>query len=503
MGDAGDGRLELDDLGSVIEHASSLDATRSIDVLEGSGARTWGERLESVGMTPWLRRHRVALAVTAGALLVGAGLVTGWERSRPPPLDTSPAAAVEDASITQFGGSGVFLIDNDTLLTAYLFSHERAGTTSALVGVAGPGIRASTTRGPAQDEPPLQDGAREVVAVIGCDDPDAIVPNPDDYRVLVAQTDAYGRTQQVPVPMPAGSAQQWSQNVQATCLQVQLPTEITATSQTVQTDPAHRTVTVDLALRNASSHAVTLGVGGGNGRAQYTASAMLPLAAGSTGSMSYVQRVIDCSLGRFDEASLPEPDRNSARPIDGANLSASLDESTNGYSATLSVVWDRQVAAALKAFYATVCSGMPAASARVVSAGRAPVDPSVEFTTGGDPSLVPLRMTVDVATSADRVLAGDPTPLEDLLNGATSTITSGAARAGGGHARVTLDWLAPCSGVTGPPTLALTLGEGSRTWPMNATVNQRALTAAYVAACPLLLPNDLADNGWEALPPAP
>ena len=48
----GDGRLELDDLGTVIEHASSLDAPPTVEVLEGSDAATWTERLESGGSRP-------------------------------------------------------------------------------------------------------------------------------------------------------------------------------------------------------------------------------------------------------------------------------------------------------------------------------------------------------------------------------------------------------------------------------------------------------------------
>ena len=499
----GDGRLELDDLGTVIQRASSLDAPPSEDVLAGNDSRTWGERLESVGVTPWLRRHRVVLAVGCVTVLAAGGLVTGWQRSQPPPLDTTPAATVEDAAIPQFNGSGVFQIEPDTLLAAYVITHQRSGTTSTVLGIAGPGIRVSSTRGAAEGEAPLQDGALEVQAIIGCDDPDAMVPGPDGYRVLLSQTDAYGRSTQVQVPVPATTSTQWAQNVQQICLQRLLPSAVTATSQTVHTDLAHRTVTVDLAMRNTSTHSVTIGTGGGNGQAQYVPSSLVSLAAGATGAISYSQRVIDCSIGHFDGASLPAPDGRSSREIDGANFYASLDEATTSFSATLTVPWTPAVAAATRSAYRRVCTGVPVTTARVVSASQSPVDPNLEFATGGDASLVALRMTIDVATTADRVDLGDTTPPEDLLNGATATITSSDALVSGGHAQVTVDWLVGCGGVTSPPIVALTVRTGTRTWPLHATVNQRALTAAYVAACPLLLPSELTDNGWEPLRLAP
>ena len=45
------------------------------DVLEGNDTVTWAKRLESAGITPWLRRHRVALAATTAVLMV-AGVAT-------------------------------------------------------------------------------------------------------------------------------------------------------------------------------------------------------------------------------------------------------------------------------------------------------------------------------------------------------------------------------------------------------------------------------------------
>ena len=103
MAQAGDGRLELDELGTVIDHASSLDSPTRDDVLEGNDAVTWGERLESAGMRRWLRRHRVALAATT-AVVVVAGVAEGLPASRPPDQDMNVAVAVEDWAPLDGGG---------------------------------------------------------------------------------------------------------------------------------------------------------------------------------------------------------------------------------------------------------------------------------------------------------------------------------------------------------------------------------------------------------------
>ena len=65
---SGDGRLDLDDLGEVIDGATTLD-----EVVGEEHPTTWGERLESAGVTPWVRRHRV---VVAGVVSVAATTVS-------------------------------------------------------------------------------------------------------------------------------------------------------------------------------------------------------------------------------------------------------------------------------------------------------------------------------------------------------------------------------------------------------------------------------------------
>ena len=73
---SGDGRLDLDELGGVLDHAAALDAPDRAEVLDDGRGRTWGERLEDAGITPWLRRHRVAVgSVAAVAVLASTGVV--------------------------------------------------------------------------------------------------------------------------------------------------------------------------------------------------------------------------------------------------------------------------------------------------------------------------------------------------------------------------------------------------------------------------------------------
>ena len=83
----GDGRLDLDDLGEVIDAAATVDADVRTEVLDDGRGTSWGDRLEDAGITPWLRRHRVAVALaTAVCVVAGAG-ATAYVRWAPPPFD--------------------------------------------------------------------------------------------------------------------------------------------------------------------------------------------------------------------------------------------------------------------------------------------------------------------------------------------------------------------------------------------------------------------------------
>ena len=80
-----DGRLDLDELGEVIDRASTLDDPARTEVIDDGKGGPGLERLEDAGVAPWVRRHRVAVAsVTAVAVLATAGVVAGrcWCRPR-------------------------------------------------------------------------------------------------------------------------------------------------------------------------------------------------------------------------------------------------------------------------------------------------------------------------------------------------------------------------------------------------------------------------------------
>jgi len=179
MGEADDGRLELDDLGSVIDHASTLAPSAPDDLLEGNDAPTWGERLEARGITPWLRRHRVVLAVGAVTVVAVGALGSAWTRSQPPPVDPTIRATVADALsdglATQVPG---VVYDGYTAVAVQV--QPAAGEAITVLGIIGPGIRASRAV-----PDPAGAGVDDVFLAPGCDDPRSSTPTFDDYRLQV------------------------------------------------------------------------------------------------------------------------------------------------------------------------------------------------------------------------------------------------------------------------------------------------------------------------------
>ena len=102
----------------------------------------------------------------------------------------------------------------------------------------------------------------------------------------------------------------------------------------------------------------------------------------------------------------------------GVNVYVTRSDLPEGFGATILVRFTKAEQASVDALLRSICRGAPDASARVLVAGSSPIDPDVEFTSNGDPSTVALRMTVDVATTAQHVALSDGLAPEDLRNGA-------------------------------------------------------------------------------------
>jgi hypothetical protein len=496
VGDFGDGRLELDELGSVIDHASSLDAPRRDDLLEGSDAVTWTERLESAGLTPWLRRHRVALAATTAVLLVAGVATTAYLRSRPPAQDMTVSASVNNWVSDISNGSGVLSSSPGMLASTYRATPGHPGDTLRILGVVGPGIRASTAH-------PLSDHAAEdgsviadVTAVVGCDDPTTGAATANDFRLRIEQTDVYGRATTGLVDLPLVDAGQWVDSIVPPCVQQQLTELVPATATRITADIAARVITVDASVRNSFGRDLSVSGMTGSETAVYVASTVVFLPRSTAVVIPVHIRVTDCVNPRIDDAYIPDPTGSHAQPpVAGINLFAAI-SGQEGYGGSIVMPFSASQQATVSRLFAQMCIGVPPATVTVLVAGNAPAAVVGRFHTGGDPSIVGLRTWVDVATSAQHAEISDGTAPEDIANGAAPTIVTASSAVRGGHARLVVDWAAPCSYVQSPPTVTLTLTSGSHSWPTRATLSDQHLIDAYRVACPALQPGDFGGMGW-------
>jgi hypothetical protein len=496
MGASGDGRLELDELGSVIDHASSLEAPAA-DLLAGNDATTWSERLDAVGLTPWLRRHRTVLAVVSALVLVAGVTTAAWVRSRPPEQLTDLALTARDW--VSGDSPGIVFYGDGTFSASYWVSPERPGDTATVLGLTGPGIRASqvhpVTGAPAENGAAVAD----VAAVIGCDDSRVLAATPADFRLLVRQTDAWGRSVDGALLLPSASATQWVDNLIGPCGQQLLTERVVATAVTVTPDAAHRSLLADVTVRNGFDQALSLSPTTGQGTAVFTWGDTGVVEPGATTVVRATMRVTDCAHPVLDGAYVPQvSEHRSTAQVPGLNLYASISESLYGGGAQLVARFSPAMAARADAMLQGFCAGLPAVRSDVVIGGSSPVDVATAFASNGDPSLVALRLALDVTTDADRVLVADSAQPEDLANGQQPVVLPAQATVRDGHAVLGLDWAARCDSVSPPPIVALTVVAGGRSWPVRVTLDDPQVRAAYVVACPALPVGDFPAVGWTS-----
>ena len=341
VGEAGDGRLELDELGTVIDHASSLDAPTRREVLEGNDATTWAERLESAGITPWLRRHRAALAATTAVLLVAGVATSAYLRGRPPEQDMTVAVAVEDWAPLD-GGGGLSSDGSGTLSAAYRALPLTAGTRIRILGIEGPGIR--VTRADQRSDRPEEDGSSvaDVVAVVGCDGLRLEGATSDDYRLRVQQTDAYGRTTTGSATVPALTAEQWVGAVVGPCVQQQVTERVVTKGVRVSGDVAARSITAVVSLHSGYDHDLILTPSmSGQSTAVFTAADQTFVAPGSDVDVPVRMRVTDCSDPRLDDAYVPTDQPDQQTQVAGLSLQAQISGTQSLYGAVVVAPFSR------------------------------------------------------------------------------------------------------------------------------------------------------------------
>ena len=496
MGDFGDGRLELDELGTVIDRASSLDAPPATELLEGNDAVTWAERLENAGVTPWLRRHRGALAAGAAAVLLLGAAGTAWVRTRPPEQLSAVDVTVYDWVSDTGGSSGIVDMGNGVLQSSYRVTPGSPGDTVRILGLVGPGIRASKVLPHPSPSAEPATALADVSVVLGCDDPALATLTAQDFHLRVEETDAYGRTTSGLAELPLTTSTQWIDYIAMPCMQQQISELVVPTRVAVTGSLPSRTLTTTVAVHNGFGHDLTISTPQGQQSSAYVASSIVPVKAGDDAVVPVTMRLTDCANPRLDDAYDPQANQSRSSSTAGVNLQVARSDVAQQFAVTLVARFSPEQRRQVAALLGQMCRGVPDATTRVVIAGSSPVDPATEFTPTGDPATIALRMTIDVATTAQRVVLSDGTAPEDLASGAVLTISTAGSPVKQGHAKLVVDWQMSCGGVTTPPTVALRLSSGSRSWPVRATLADAHLLAAYRVACPALPADDFSSSGW-------
>jgi hypothetical protein len=477
-----DGRLDLDELGSVIESASTIDQPR--DVVGDDTRTTWGERLESAGITPWIRGHRVALAIgTVAVVAVGIG-GTAWQRAQPPPWhDVAITAAA--ASVDEYSGPGMTFSEDGIVLAAYLMATDDPSTTVRVEALEGPGIRASTVGAP---HPNGNQAAALVRALVDCGG-DVPAVTSSDYHLRVRATDAFGRSREETVAAPSGD-NSWPQVVMQLCLQTAVFSDIELTGLRTAVDQGAGAVRLELDLASAlpvSAQAQLDSIDNGELLLPYDAGS-IQLEAGGTGTLTGSVQVRDCSTGApaLPTVTVPvDPQTpNSYRGDTGVGVFIVTPDRAAG--ALKGLLFDDAQSAELSRALAEICRGAPKVSVSDLSVVR-----TTDDTTDGSTSFT-FSVRADVAGS--RVMkvgvSQDPafgTPDPGLVPWSTLP-------AGGGTTDVT--WTFSCQSYPQPPSLDVRFVDGIRATPLRVPLDQKTIAAALYKACPLLSPATLAEQGW-------
>ncbi len=495
-------RLELDGLGEVAGGADSgAGRAHTTDLDRGHDDRNgWAARYEHPDDAPWMWRHRVgvgaATAVVAAATCVGVVAAV----SRPPALDpVVRATIVEIATDTGLRGLavgttvvGVAALPSGVFRAAYRVVPSSPGDVVEILGLVGPGVRASTVSQPSRSVGAEAAGV-DVNAVVDCHDSATVTSDPGDFWLRVSRTDAYGRQVVGLLPTPDSQAG-WAATVASTCLQQRATTDLVTTGLTATAVATSRTVRLELMLRNDFGLPVTALV-----QSLDVTDTVQPIprrwVIDAATSMRWQ---VDLTVGDCTDPAtplLPLPARApGSRPVlvPGIAMSLTIGDRARLFAGSR---WDDDQRRIVDAALALVCAGAPRTTVTLTAAAV-----STDATTIGTSDAL-VRTSFSVATSGSTVLAGVSSPHHgDVVGSSTTTrfeevgvpVTRGSAAI-----TTTLHIFCPIGYVL-PPTLNLRISTAHGTYPVRARVTDHLLAEAVRRACPDLTPESMGADGWSA-----
>jgi hypothetical protein len=516
-----DGRLDLDELGEVVDTTTTVDPDAPTELLDDGRGRSWGERLEDAGVTPWLRRHQVAVvATTAACVIVGAG-AAAYVRGVPPPLD--PALRV---TVTELVPERL-MIGDDSIMSvttgvtgiggraraAYGITPDDPGDTSTytLIGIDGPVVRASSTNAHAGagTAAPV---AGDVDVILDCTDSSALDPEPGGYSLRVARTDAWGRTLVASVQVPDGPTG-WPAYVAANCAHTETVDGIQLRGVAVRDTGRPGAVTVELDVVNTlpvEVRAATLPSGGFP--VVSTRLAPTPIAARASARLPLDLVVHDCAAPTLYPISATDPDDPEPafqRTAPGAYLDLDLatrataaDRAIPAPTGTAEVHWSETTAREIDDALRRSCSGGPTRPPVVGVVGSSIRVTGVRLAPGGATGTDrDVSMLLDVDTTGTRVAVGAPEQAADVYTG--SFLAPAAAPVRDGRATVSTTWSFDCSGgaYSPPPTIAVVVTTARGAYPFQTQLNSAELSRTVLSICENAGEQQLVGSGW--VPPTP
>jgi hypothetical protein len=514
---SGDGRLDLDELGDVIDHAAALEGDAPGEVLDDGRGITWSERLEDSGVTPWLRRHRVAVGTVAAVAVVAAAGVVAVRVLVPPPIDPElrvsvtpviPSQYVLGDSVQAFDQVGIFYTPT-SMRSAYALSADDPADTAdyTIVGVAGPGVRASG----ASLLPSPTGGVENQVAradvdvVADCFDQDVLDAAPDDYRLTVRRTDDRGRTSTGTLPLPPG-APSWSAFLASTCLQTRALFGLEVQSVTVARGTAPRTVRADVVVASSLPLPAVLDVAPTYG-SQPVVARMRPLdlPVGRGALLPLVYDVRDCTLAALPFIGVPTypGSQNYDGGAPGLYLGVAFPEGSVdpndptglGGQVQAPLVFPASAQRSIETAMRAICDGAPTASVDVAAVGAARQVSGVFPSGNPQTTRIPVTLALTVPGAQRLSLSSPPPSLEESQ---TVRLAPASVRAVDGRA-VVRTWVdVDCqTGYAPPPTAQLLATTARGTFPIQLPVDDAVLARSIAAACPELPLTSLLDFGWQ------
>ncbi len=515
----GDGRLDLDDLGEVLDAAATVDADVRTEVLDDGRGTSWGERLEDAGITPWLRRHRVAVAVaTAACVIVGAG-AAAYARWAPPPFDPdmrvtvtqmTPELALLEGDVGFLGstvGGAITDVDGHAR-AAYGLTPKDPGDTAtyAVLEIAGPAVRASSSRPRSVDgtEIPV---AGNVDVILDCTDPAALDPADGSYSLRVSRTDAWGRTLVASVPLDDG-ATGWPTYVSGRCANEQTAGALELRGVTVRPGPRAASVSLglDVVNRLPLDVAVTLPEEGGYPQVSSRLTET-PIAAGGSARLPLVLEVHDCTAPTLYPIGVADPDdpqQDIVRAEPGSFLVLQLmtQSSRSGESPPpqggAAVYWSSSTAREIDAALRASCAGAPTQrpTVRVItgSAGGVVVE---SFPTGNGSADTAAFLVLSVATAGRRVTVLSPTLSPSSYSGSYLSTATAPVLDGRATIPTTLSYDCSGGGYAPPPTIGVVVSTSRGDFPYQLELTSGGLTRAILDGCRYSTEQELVGFGYD------